>query len=217
MKSALIVGFASAAAVVVLAPPAAAAAAAKPESACQRLRGGQDLAPARKVRLVKRRTAGESALVGCVLPRGKVRVVATRITSDTTTQTYAVLSVAGAYVATSTSYGSQYASSTDAAVTSLRTGRDYRLAGASCRIDQTVCPPLVSVRPAFVTKDGRAAAAISSGGITTIAAFGATGARTELDAGPSTGVIASSLKLTRRTLSWTGTGGARTAPLPPRR
>lgn len=205
---------------IALAVGAPAADAAKRKSACQKLRGGPDLAPARNVKLIKRRNPdfpGETMLLGCVLPRGRVHVVATSTESSTTTESYRVLSVGGPHVATRTSYHSQYGTSSGGAVTNLRTGVAYRLAGSSCGIEDTTCPPPAVVRRAFVTSDGRAAAAVTGGGITTIAAFSAAGARTQLDAGPSTAVRAGSLSLSYETVSWTGTGGARTAPLPPAR
>lgn len=158
----------------------------------------------------------EKKLYGCVLPRGRVRVIATAEEGETHGIGYSVLSVAGRFVAVATNSGNQYSSSSGGYVADVKTGDTYTLASSSCRIDEQMCPPAMAVDRLFLTSDGRSAAALIAGNaITTIAVFTPTGARTDLDSGPNAQVQARTLQLAGETVSWTGTGGPRNAQLPP--
>jgi hypothetical protein len=183
---------------------------------CQRLHG-KDIAPAPKVKLVRRRNDdGGTDLRGCVLPRGPVRLVASSVDLETTVEGYRVLQVAGAVVLLATSHDSQYASARSTSVFDLRDGRDYTIATDCSRLDTGSCEdPRATAAAAFVNRRGQAAAAIVpfSGDTTTIVGFDSRGRRRDLDAGPSMDIPASSLQLRGRTVTWTHAGETRTATL----
>jgi hypothetical protein len=183
---------------------------------CTRLRG-RDLAPARKVKLVRRRNRDDGTdLLGCVRPRGRVRVLASSSDQETTVVGYKVRQVAGAIVLLDSSYDSQYASDRSVSVSDIRTGREYRIARSCLRIDGSPCGgPRATAAAAFVNRRGQAAAAIVLAGTdtTTIAGFSSRGKRRDLDSGPSGELPGSALELMGSTVSWTHSGGRRTATL----
>lgn len=83
-------------------------AARRRRSACKRLRG-RDLAPARRVKLVRRRNEDDGTdLLGCVLPRGRVHLVASSADLETSQSSYRLRRVAGAIVLVDSSESSQY-------------------------------------------------------------------------------------------------------------
>ena len=83
-----------AAALATIAPPAAVAAPSK----CQRLKG-RDVAPAVSVKLVERRNGDDgNDLLGCVLPRGPVRRIASSADFYTTVESYSIRQIAGRVV-----------------------------------------------------------------------------------------------------------------------
>jgi hypothetical protein len=196
-------------AVVLVAPGTAQAARSK----CQRLKG-KDLAPAQTVKLVARANADDGTdLIGCVLPRGKVRTVSSSQDLYTTRYGYTLRQVAGRIVLVSSSYSSQYASSEGTRVVDLRSGRAYsiaytcqQIAGDDCG-DQTVAPAV------FVTKLGRAVAAVSGPGGMTIATFDPFGRRRDLDSAPAADLPPDSLRLAGVTAYWTHAGQPRSADI----
>ena len=191
--------------------------AARRSAKCRSLRG-RDLAPARNVRLVRRKTGDGNDLLGCVLPRGRVYKVASAEDLYTTVYSYRVRQVARAVVLVYEAYGSQYGSSSSTRVWNLRTGQSYAIASNCTMIGAPgPCDPLsdASAPAAFIDKRGRAAAAIAKGwaNVTTIAGFSSRGARTDFDFGPSDQLPWASLTLLGNTLNWTHSGVARTAQL----
>jgi hypothetical protein len=185
-------------------------------SPCERLRG-RDLAPARNVKLVRRRNDDNGTdLVGCVRPGGPVRLLASSSDGETTVETYRVRQVAGTIVLLASSYDSQYASIRTVSVSSIRSGREYLVARSCSRLDGASCGGQdATVAAAFVNRRGQASAAIVPSGTstTTIAGFSSRGERRDLDSGPSTDLPAASLQLKGSTVSWTHSGETRTATL----
>jgi hypothetical protein len=202
---------------------AAAPAGAAARSKCQRLKG-HDLAPAKTVKLVRRANADDGTdLVGCVLPRGRVRTVASSEDLFTTTYGYAIRQIAGRIVLLDSTYNSQYAFSQTTYVADVRSGRAYRLASQCFGIAGDDCSSgVAAVAPvAFVTKTGRAVAAVSRvipgpgapPPVVTIATFDPLGVRRDLDSGPATEVPAASLRLAGVNASWTHAGEPRVADI----
>jgi hypothetical protein len=181
---------------------------------CNRLRG-TDLAPDRRVKLVRRPNNDSGTdLVGCVLPRGRVRKLAETADQGTTTYDYTVTQIAGSIVLLASSYSSQYASDQSVSVFDLGTGRRYRIAYSCDRLGPEPCGGQnTTAAVALVNARGQAAAAIIGQGteVTTIAAFSSRGERQDLDFGPSTDLPAASLALTDNTVSWTHSGEPRSA------
>ena len=200
------------------APPVIAQAdAARRTKTCRSLRG-RDLAPARRVRLVRRKTADGTDLLGCVLPRGRVHRIASSQDLFTTVYGYELRQVAGAIALVAYSYGSQYGESSSTSVWNLRTGRSYAIATHCSMLgDPGTCRPGdATAVAAFINRRGQAAAAIVPymAQITTIAGFSSRGARSNLDSGPSAELPASSLRLAGSTATWTHSGAERSANLP---
>jgi hypothetical protein len=200
---------------------AAVPAEAAKRSKCQRLKG-TDLAPARSVKLVRRANHDDGTdLVGCALPRGRVRTIVSSADYYTTTYTYAIRQVAGVFVLVSSSYNSQYAFSESVGVVDIRNGRSYGVASQCFEITGSPCGGEPTAAPAvFITKLGRAVAAIvsSPGGpmapsTATIATFDPTGKRRDLDSGPLAEIPVASLALAGTLATWTHAGQPRSADI----
>jgi len=132
----------------------------KKKLTCKRLKKSKDLAPARKVRLVRRRNRdGGTDLLGCVLPKGTVRLVASSA-NQTTREGYSLRQVAGAVVLIDASSGNQYATSRGTSVFNIRTGKSYSVA-RSC-FGSPCSSTGVTAASAFVNKLGQATAALAS-------------------------------------------------------
>jgi hypothetical protein len=189
---------------------------AKAKSSCSRLRG-KDLAPAGNVKLVRRRNQDNGTdLLGCELPRGRVRTLASSSRFDTTTETYTIAQVSGAIVLLASSYDSQYASGRGTSVFDIRTGKQYPIASSCYQLGVGQCSGQnATAAAAMINARAQAAAAIVRAGtqITTIAVFSSRGKRQDLDFGPSIEVPASSLALKGSTVSWTHSGEPRSATL----
>jgi hypothetical protein len=186
-------------------------------STCQRLKG-RDLAPATSVKLVERPNGDDGHdLVGCVLPRGPLRRIASSADFYTTVETYSINQVAGRVVLVETSSSSQYAYSRSLTVHHLHTGRAYGIAGTCSMIGGDDCSSRGSaVAPvAFVTAKGRALALVVRAGVATVTAFNTLGTARALDSGPPAAIPSASLLLTGNLASWTNAGVARSASIAP--
>jgi hypothetical protein len=193
-------------------------------SACQRLRG-KDLAPARNVKLAKRPNADSGRdLVGCVLPRGRVRTVASSADFYTTTEGFSLEQVAGATVLVATSSNSQYTSTSSLFVFDLRSGRSYSIAHDNEPLGSGPDPGSTRAIAAFVNTAGQAVADLSAAdsgppggppfsGEAKIVGFSSRGRTTTLDTGTGDQMPARSLRLKGRTASWTHGGQPRSAQL----
>ena len=193
---------------------APAAGAAKKRSACERLKG-RDLAPARYVKLVARPNADDDTdLVGCTLPRGRVRTIASGADFFTTVHSYSIRQIAGRHVLVGTTYSSQYAYSSSLSVHDLRSGRAYTIASDCTDISGYPCGAQTVAPAAFVTLGGRAVAVVSSAGTATVMAFQPGGTSRVLDSAPGTELIPpASLRLTGNLAAWTNAGVAHSADL----
>jgi hypothetical protein len=185
-------------------------------SSCRALQG-RDLAPARKVKLVRRRNRDNGTdLLGCVLRQGRVRKLASSRDLATTTESYTVRQVAGAIVLLASSSDSQYGTDRRVSVSDVRTGRTYLVARSCSRLGGGPCAGQnATAAAAFVNRRGQAAAAIvpEATETTAIAGFSSRGRRRDLDSGPSAELPASSLGLDGRTVTWTHSGAPRSATL----
>jgi hypothetical protein len=211
-------------ALAVAVTPAAAAApaadAATKRSACQRLKG-RDLAAARYVKLVARPNADDDTdLVGCMLPRGRVRKIASGADLYTTVYTYSVRQIAGRHVLVGATYSSQYAYSTSLTVHDLRSGRAYTIASECTDITGYACGAQTVASAAFVTLGGRAVALVHDGRTASVTAFEPSGASRVLDSAsrgpdsaPGAAIPPESLRLTGNLATWTNAGVARSADL----
>jgi hypothetical protein len=182
---------------------------------CEKLKADHDLAPAKAVKLVARKNDdGGRDLVGCVLPRGKVSVVATRSKISGQEQSYEVLQVAGHQVLVRGKLINPYGTGVSTYVFDLKRGTSYTVAescfdehGAAC--DQTYA------RRAFVNAKGQAATLIRTDGKTArqVVGFRSTGASEVLDTGTAAAIPASSLSLQGHVVHWTHSGAAKSATL----
>jgi hypothetical protein len=206
--------------------PSSIPASAKPpkhRTACQRL-AGTDHAPAKSVKLVRHlnRDRG-SDLLGCVLPAGRVRTIASSEHYDTADFRYHVVSVAGRFVLLSLAGGNQYAYNESASVWDLGSGRSYTIARLCSQTGGGDCATggSTTASAAFLTTGGRAVAAIlpapdahpSPTGPVTIAGFAPGGARRDLDGGSLAEIPPPSLALRGNLASWTHDGAPRSADL----
>ena len=189
------------------------AGAATKRSACERLKG-RDLAPARYVKLVARPNSADATdLVGCTLPRGRVRKIASGADLYTTVYSYSIQQIAGRTVLVGTTYSSQYAYSTSLRVHDLRSGRAYTIASDCTDITGSPCGAQTVAPAAFVTLGGRAVAVVHGGGTASVMAFAPTGTSRVLDSATGSAIPPASLRLTGNLATWTNTGVARSADL----
>jgi hypothetical protein len=180
-------------------------------SACQRLKG-QDRAPAAGVKLVKVPNQQDSTdLKGCLLPRGKVQLVAFGEDYVTSVNTYRIRQVAGPVVLIGKKESNQYNTSTFTYVFNLRTRSDYDVAS----FNSDAPPDQTTAEAAFITRTGAAVAARVPFMVdrVDIVAFSPTGEENTLDTATAAEIPPSSLGLTDGTASWTHSGEVRSAPL----
>jgi hypothetical protein len=182
---------------------------------CSKLRG-HDLAPARRVRLVKRPNSDDGTdLLGCMLPDGRVRTLASSADLFTTVTSYQILAVKGPALALSSQSGSQYGSSEGTWVHNLRTNRRYGILSWSAPIGEE--PPAkahIDVVEAGVTRTGRAAATLRDGESVSVVGFSPRGDRQVLATAPAGQLDAASLEVCCGIATWTQDGVQRTARLP---
>jgi hypothetical protein len=182
---------------------------------CRQVHPKRDLAPARTVKLFERPSGDMIALSGCVMPRGKVRNVSYSYPYEGNSQQYTILQVATAIVLFRQDARNDIPESFSTTyVTDLRTGRRYSLASESYTEDHPDGEPQnKSAVRSFVTRDGRAVAAVRVGAALRIIAYSSRGARTVLDEGTPQDIPARSLALHGTTASWTHAGELRSAEL----
>jgi hypothetical protein len=187
------------------------------QSACQKLRG-HDYAPSRSLKLVARRASAiETDLAACEMPRGDVRYHAIKVDAGDTWSDFTVHSVAGRWALISTQSSSPYGADSRVWVVDIAGGRIlYEISAWRCTISAvTPCDP----EPAHVAKGwvdpiGKSVVALSDGDTTTIAGFGTNGHRKTFDSGPSSDLIASTLRLRQNVASWTHSGEELAGVLP---
>jgi hypothetical protein len=187
------------------------------QSACQRLNAVNDLAPAKNVKLVKRKNSdGGTDLKGCVLPDGKIRTVATSAHVGTTDDSYALRQVVGHQVLIHGSSSSQYGGGDATYVFDIATGRSYNVARTCYPIGGSCTSLGTKAKAAFINAAGQAAAIVSpkqKPDIVRVLGFSSKGEKRLLDKGTREAIPASSLSLHRHVVSWTHSGHQKTATL----
>jgi hypothetical protein len=179
-------------------------------SACQRLKAAHDLAPAKGVKLVRRRWLGGWELVGCVMPRGRVRVVAD--TNGGYESGFTARQVAGHHVLVGTYESTSVFTAYRTYVFDLKRGQEYTVTSRNDSDDHN-CAARKAVS-AFVNSAGQAAAMLHGPcWDARVAGFTSTGRRALLDSGPKAQIPASSLSLDRHLVRWTHSGTRRSATL----
>ena len=203
-------------AVAVAAGPgtAPAVAAKKPRSACQKLaRSHKDLARSPKLVTVVRGDDETGRISACVLPRGKVRTLASW--DDGLSRDWAnVTATAGTWVLVEEGHGDQYGGvSRSLTRHDVRTGRWLHLSGYGCQIgwDAQTCPDGSRFGDVVLASSGAGAVELTAlaTGTTTLQAFNPAGVFTQLADGPVEG-----LRMAGPQIHWTQGGVAYAAPLP---
>jgi hypothetical protein len=193
--------------------------AAAEKSACQKLKAKHDLAPANKVKLVKRKNEdGGTDLKGCVLPDGKIRTIASSNDHSspyaTTVEEYGVIQVAGHQALVYASSSSQYGGGDSTFVYNIENGKRYSVA-STCSSPEGPCGESRTSKRAFVNAKGQSAALVRDNPTATIRVLGfsSKGVKTKLDSGTSAEIPKSSLALDGHEVSWTHSGEPRSATL----
>ena len=209
-----IAALAGAALAVGAVPAATAAAPKKPRSACQKLaRSHKDVARSPRLVTVVVGDDETGRIAACVLPRGKVRTLASW--DDGLSRDWAnVVATAGTWVLVEEGHGDQYGGvSRSLARYEVRTGRRLRLAGYGCQIGYADrgCPEGSNFGDVVLASSGAGAYELSdlAAQTTRLEAFSPAGVFAKLADGPVTG-----LRLAGTQILWTQDGVAHAAPLP---
>jgi hypothetical protein len=201
-------------AVAAAGPGAATATAAKKRSACQKLaRSHKDLARSAKLVTVVRGDDETGRISACVLPRGKVRTLASW--DDGLSRDWAnVTATAGTWVLVEEGHGDQYGGvSRSLTRHDVRTGRRLHLSGYGCQIGygDRSCPDGSNFGDVVLASSGAGAYELTAlaTATTTLQAFSPAGVFTTLADGAVEG-----LRLVDSQITWTQSGVAHSAPLP---
>jgi hypothetical protein len=187
-------------------------------SKCQKLdaRPPKDLAPGtRRAKLVERENAdGGTDVVGCVLPAGKVSLVASSTKEPGSERGYQILQVVGHEVLVRGELINQYGHGVSTYVYDLKQARSYNVA-ESCFDPQGAACDQTYAKRAFVNAQGQAAAIVRTDGSSErqVIGFKSTGAGTVLDTGTRAEIPASSLSLEGHVVRWTHSGVPKSATL----
>jgi hypothetical protein len=191
---------------------------AKRTSACERLRGA-DLAPARTIKLVRRDNEDRGTdLVGCELPRGRLRTFASSAGLEKTRRSYDIVQIAGAFVLLRSQYASHQVNMATVSVRNVRSADSYEIAHlcAQAGNDCGRGGRSSSALSAFINERGQGAAALifARSGATTISGFSPLGERRDYDSGLRADIPAGTLKLVGDRASWSNRGRTYSAQLP---
>jgi len=213
LATACLLGFA----VVAAGPPAGAAAAVKkpPRSACQQLaKRYKDVAGAARLVTVVRGDDETGRISACVLPRGKVRTLASW--DDGLSRDWAnVVGTAGLWVLVEEGHRDQYGGvSSSLTRFAVRSGKRLSLSGYGCQIggsDNGGCPDGTSFGHVAMAASGAGAYEVTdlATKTTMLQAFNPAGALTKLADGP-----VETLHVTRTQVHWTQAAVSYSAPLP---
>jgi hypothetical protein len=196
------------------APATAATAKKAPRSACQKLaRSHKDLA--RSAKLVTTYVGDDETgrIVACVLPRGRVRTLASW--DDGLMRDWAnVVKTAGTWVLVEEGHGDQYGGvSRSLERHDVRSGRRLALAGYGCQLGYADrgCPTGTNFGAVVLASSGAGAYELSDlgAGTTRLQAFSPAGVLTPLADGP-----VEHLRLAGPQILWTQAGVEHAAPLP---
>jgi hypothetical protein len=196
------------------AAPAASRPRPKPRSACQKLAAHhRDLARSPKLVTVERGDDETGAIRACVLPRGRVRTLASW--DDGLSRDWAnVVRTAGTWVLVEEGHGDQYGGvSRSLKRYDVRTGRRLWLAGYGCQLDFSDhgCPSGSNFGSVVLASSGAGGYEVIdlATSTTTLEAFSPAGAYTKLADGP-----VEALHLAGPLVAWTQAGVTYSAPLP---
>ena len=197
--------------------PAAAAPAAtskKRLSSCQKLaKRGTDRARSRRLVVVETGDDETGRISGCLLPRGKVRTLASW--DDGLSRDWSsIVLIAGTYVLVEDSHGDQYGgTSRDLRRVDVRGGSRLSLAGYGCMLDYAMasCSSGTSFGDVGMTASGAGAIELAdlATKTTSLQAFSPSGALTKLTDAPVDG-----LRVTSGQITWTQNGVVFGAPTP---
>jgi len=192
----------------------AASAKGKPRSACQKLaKRYEDVAPGRRLVTVVRGDDETGRISACVLPRGRVRTLASW--DDGLSRDWAkVVATAGTWVLVEQGHGDQYGGvSRSLTRFGVRRGQRLQLSGYGCQIgfDGHNCPDGTDFGEVALAASGAVAYELSdlAAGTTMLMAVGPGGAAIKLADGPI-----DELRIAGGQITWTQGGVARAAPLP---
>ena len=190
------------------------AGAAKPRSACQKLKQrGKDLAPNAKLVVVVRGGDETGRISGCLLPRGKVRTLASW-DDGLSRASASLVRTAGRFAIVEESWGDQYGG-TSRSLTRIdvQHGKRLSLSDYGCMLDYMTpgCTSGTSTGKLGMASTGAGAYELTDFATktTTLQAFSPSGTFTKLADG---GVDA--LRVTSAGIAWTQAGIQHTAPLP---
>jgi len=196
------------------APAASGAKQQHKRSACQKLaRGHKDLAPGAKLVTVVRGTDETGRISACVLPRGRVRTLASW--DDGLSRDWArVVATAGTWVLVEEGHGDQYGGTSRSLTRhGVREGRRLALSGYGCQItyDSRGCPDGSDFGEVVLVAGGAGAYELIdlAARTTALMAFSSAGIASKLADGPIDELRAAGGQVT-----WTQDGVARAAPLP---
>jgi len=190
------------------------AGAAKPRSACQKLKQrGKDLAPNAKLVVVVRGGDETGRISGCLLPRGKVRTLASW-DDGLSRASASLVRTAGRFAIVEESWGDQYGG-TSRSLTRIdvQHGKRLSLSDYGCMLDYMTpgCTSGTSAGKLGMASTGAGAYELTDFATktTTLQAFSPRGALTKLADGP-----VAALRVTSAGVRWTQGGVEHAAPLP---
>jgi hypothetical protein len=182
-------------------------------SACQRLAAhNRDASPDRRLVLVTRGDSESGRIYGCVLPRGKVRRLASW-DDGLGRDSYFVVATAGTWVLVANAYGDQYGNvSRSLARIDVRSGRSVTLTGFGCSTSfGQSCATGTDFGRAVVARNGAGALELTdlADGRRSLQAFDSIGRLARLDDAP-----VQALAVRGQEVVWTREGVEHRAPLP---
>jgi hypothetical protein len=198
----------------IVVPSVPAATAKRPATPCAKLaKRYKDRSRDRKLVLVVRGDDETGNISGCILPRGKVRILASW--DDGLARDAArIFATAGTSVLVEESHGDQYGGTSRALTrVEVRGGRRLALAGYGCQLDfsRPACDSGTSFGDVAMAATGAGAIELTdlATGRTTLRAFSPAGTFATLAEGPVDG-----LRIQGTQLLWTQAGIQQSAPLP---
>jgi hypothetical protein len=202
-------------ALLAVGPQAAPAATAKrPPSACQKLvKRGKDRAPSRRLVVVMTGDDETGRISGCLLPRGKVRTLASW--DDGLSRDWSsIVLIAGTFVIVEDGHGDQYGGvSRDLRRVDVRSGKRLALSGYGCQIDYAAraCSSGTNAGEIGMTSSGAGAYELTdlATQTTSLQAFTPAGRFTKLTDG-----AVDDLRVTSAQITWTQYGLVFGSPTP---
>ena len=192
---------------------------AEERTPCQKLSPKDDLAPAKRVKLVARQDGDTTVLKGCVLPAGRVFVVATRYQNDDSSGDFLIRQVEGHQVVLNGDFTSDRSHAHFTYHFDIKKGRRYELATRCSQSVPDQCgrgPHDETARRVRINANGQSAAIVTSksSDLETVIGYSPRGNRKILDEGAPNEIPLTSLEVDGRVASWTHNGAPMSAKLP---